>query len=294
MPNYFYTDANGRKQGPINDQSLQVLITQKEILPNTPLETESGHKGLAGQIPGLFPVGPPPVPVPPVGPSPFTATPPTSAPPPPPKELFCTNCGKPIAAQTTACMSCGAKPIGHKKFCRQCGVGMNSEQVVCIRCGAKIATGFSTVVENLSTTAIPKARQMAESVLSSSNMEKVKNLPRPTIIAGIAVAAVMGLFCLSWLFSSGSGPSTLVGEWQVEDKNVEYREQARITLFKDGTGIADNHEQFTWKVDSGRFYIVPPSDDTWRRELKSWRYKISRTTLTLTDDSGERVIYKKK
>jgi hypothetical protein len=53
MTNYFYTDTNGRKCGPIDDQQLKVWIAQRIITPQTPLETESGHKGLAGQIPGL-------------------------------------------------------------------------------------------------------------------------------------------------------------------------------------------------------------------------------------------------
>lgn len=54
MPNYFYTDANGRKQGPVNEQQLKELSARGIITPQTPVETESGrHKGVAGQIPGL-------------------------------------------------------------------------------------------------------------------------------------------------------------------------------------------------------------------------------------------------
>jgi len=53
MPNYFYIDANGQKHGLVNDQQLQALAAQGVITPNTPLETEGGHKGTAGQIPGL-------------------------------------------------------------------------------------------------------------------------------------------------------------------------------------------------------------------------------------------------
>jgi len=53
MPNYFYIDANGQKHGLVNDQQLQTLAAQGVITPNTPLETEGGHKGVAGQIPGL-------------------------------------------------------------------------------------------------------------------------------------------------------------------------------------------------------------------------------------------------
>ena len=52
MPYYFYTGADGQKQT-VNEQQLQGLINQGIILPTTPLETDSGHSGLAGQIPGL-------------------------------------------------------------------------------------------------------------------------------------------------------------------------------------------------------------------------------------------------
>jgi hypothetical protein len=54
--------------------------------------------------------------------------------------LFCTNCGSPVAEQAVACMSCGAAPIGHRRFCRYCGVALNAGQVVCVKCGAAINT----------------------------------------------------------------------------------------------------------------------------------------------------------
>lgn len=53
MSNYFYTDANGQKQGPINDQQLQILATQGIIKPESPLETEEGQQIVAGLISGL-------------------------------------------------------------------------------------------------------------------------------------------------------------------------------------------------------------------------------------------------
>jgi len=68
----------------------------------------------------------------------------------PTANLFCTNCGKPVAEHAIACMSCGAKPTGHKKFCRHCGVTLNPEQVVCIKCGAAIKTTFGGVANPLS------------------------------------------------------------------------------------------------------------------------------------------------
>jgi TM2 domain-containing membrane protein YozV len=62
----------------------------------------------------------------------------------PSTNVFCTNCGNPVSEHAVACMSCGAKPVGHKKFCRQCSVTLNPEQVVCVKCGAGIkATGAS-------------------------------------------------------------------------------------------------------------------------------------------------------
>ena len=52
MANFFYTDANGQKTQ-VTEQQLQALINQGIITPTTPLETDGGHTGLAGQIPCL-------------------------------------------------------------------------------------------------------------------------------------------------------------------------------------------------------------------------------------------------
>ena len=54
MANFFYFDANSNKNGPYNEQQLQSLAAQGIITPTTPLETDAGHKGTAGQIRGLF------------------------------------------------------------------------------------------------------------------------------------------------------------------------------------------------------------------------------------------------
>jgi len=132
MPNWFYTDANGMRQGLFDDQQLRELVAQGIITPDTPMETDTGHKGVAGQIPGLFPAAPPPF----VQPAQVTSPPSTN--------VFCTNCGNPVSEQAVACMSCGARPTGHKKFCRQCGVALNPEQVVCVKCGAAITTSGGT------------------------------------------------------------------------------------------------------------------------------------------------------
>jgi len=117
MANFFYFDTNGNKRGPYDHQQLKERVANGIIEPQTPMETDDGHKGLAGQLPGLFPATLPPTP---------SANP------------FCTNCGNSVDEKAVACMSCGARPTGHKKFCRQCGVGLNPEQVVCIKCGTAL------------------------------------------------------------------------------------------------------------------------------------------------------------
>ena len=55
MPNFYYTDTNGQKQGAISPSQLKELVAQGIITPDTLLETDNGHKGKAGQIKGLFP-----------------------------------------------------------------------------------------------------------------------------------------------------------------------------------------------------------------------------------------------
>ena len=55
MANFYYIDANGRKQGPRSFRQIQEMIPQGIITPTTPLETDTGHRGVAGQFPGLFP-----------------------------------------------------------------------------------------------------------------------------------------------------------------------------------------------------------------------------------------------
>ena len=54
MPNFFYFDENGYKYGPFDGRQLRELAVQGAVTPNTPMETDTGQKGTAGQIPGLF------------------------------------------------------------------------------------------------------------------------------------------------------------------------------------------------------------------------------------------------
>ena len=54
MPNFYVIDSSGQKHGAFTQEQLQEMAAKGKINPQTPLETEGGHKGTAGQIPGLF------------------------------------------------------------------------------------------------------------------------------------------------------------------------------------------------------------------------------------------------
>jgi hypothetical protein len=58
MANFFYYDTNGQKQGLFTSQEVKALAEQGIITPGTALESDSGHRGVASQIKGLFPVVP--------------------------------------------------------------------------------------------------------------------------------------------------------------------------------------------------------------------------------------------
>jgi hypothetical protein len=51
---YFYNDVNGKRQGQFNVQQLQVQVSQRVITPTTLMEMDTGQRGLAWQISGLF------------------------------------------------------------------------------------------------------------------------------------------------------------------------------------------------------------------------------------------------
>lgn len=53
MTSYFYFDSNGQKQGPVTEPQLKALAEQGVITPKTQIETDTGHKGFAEQIPWL-------------------------------------------------------------------------------------------------------------------------------------------------------------------------------------------------------------------------------------------------
>ena len=60
MANFYFTDADGMKQGPLTPPQLQALAKRGIIMPDTILTTDAGQQGKAGQIRGLFPIAPSP------------------------------------------------------------------------------------------------------------------------------------------------------------------------------------------------------------------------------------------
>lgn len=52
--------------------------------------------------------------------------------------MFCRSCGKEIAENAVACMSCGCDPKIGNKFCQNCGAETNANQIVCIKCGVAL------------------------------------------------------------------------------------------------------------------------------------------------------------
>lgn len=51
---YFYLDKNNKKQGPISEKYLRKLTATGIICRDTPLETDTGYKGTAEQIPNML------------------------------------------------------------------------------------------------------------------------------------------------------------------------------------------------------------------------------------------------
>jgi uncharacterized membrane protein YhaH (DUF805 family) len=127
MSNFFYFDQANQKQGPVNEQQLKELAAQGVIGPNTPLETDTGHKGTAGQIPGLFAAPPH---------QSYQQNPQYSQ---PPMNIFCSNCGQSVNARAVACPRCGVPPRAEKRFCTNCGAAIaNPKQVICLQCGTAL------------------------------------------------------------------------------------------------------------------------------------------------------------
>ena len=52
--------------------------------------------------------------------------------------MHCRTCGKEVAENAVACMSCGCDPRKGDKFCPNCGAEVSAAQVVCVKCGVAL------------------------------------------------------------------------------------------------------------------------------------------------------------
>jgi len=84
--------------------------------------------------------------------------------------------------------------------------------------------------------------------------------------------------------SSGKG-SAFPGKWSLVE-GPRRNNPEEMDLLKDGTGIVDG-VGIQWKVENGRFYLIHPLVSF------SSTYKVSGSTLTLTNDDDEVLIYRK-
>ena len=243
MANWHYYNGNREKMGPVTGRELKQLVQQGMVTPETFVEDPTGRTGLAKDVKGLK------FPDPTLAtPNPFTATPPVSenlstiavplpedhsipVPPPAPQQVFCTNCGNQVSEQAVACMSCGAKPTGHKKFCRHCGVALNPEQVICIQCKSEIGTDnlAATLMAGMKRALPPDAaaslmtgvNRMIPPNVAASLPEKIKKLPKPAIIAGVAVlTGCLFLFAIGNVWQRESIPTLTAVEQAEVDKFI--------------------------------------------------------------------------
>lgn len=83
--------------------------------------------------------------------------------------------------------------------------------------------------------------------------------------------------------------SPLVGNWVLEDGQDYVGVVEDYKLTKDGSGITDNRNVISWKIENGRFSFVYESNST-AYELD---YEISGDILTITFDDGRNFTYKK-
>jgi hypothetical protein len=183
---------------------------------------------------------------------------PQATPPPPAANVFCTNCGNAVAEQAVACMSCGCKPIGHKKFCRQCGVGLNPEQVVCVKCGsglsaptavknvqdgiAKSVISIKQVAGNMfartiasvkkppiatSTVTTPLASPQANQATPQSAAAPVAESKGSYMVTLIGIMAILVVGGIGWAVISGSNTFTAAEQAEIDRFVAEYGDDVK-------------------------------------------------------------------
>ena len=81
------------------------------------------------------------------------------------------------------------------------------------------------------------------------------------------------------------GSSALRGAWKCEGDSIRGFPD-KMELLGTGKAMIDGADYLTWTAESGYLYISHPLADTTK-----YKYKISRSKLTLTDDDGDTQTY---
>ena len=105
----------------------------------------------------------------------------------------------------------------------------------------------------------------------------------------VSIIAMLLLLGIMVTFVGCGEGSALVGKWEGEGYKVYGQEELAkdtIEFFKDGTVIFGS-KKLEWKISKDQLILSEYS------YVQTYNYKISGSTLTLTDDGGDEEIYKK-
>ena len=310
MSTTWYYYSKGQKHGPVSGGQLKGLAKNGKITPETVIETESGKIAQAGKVKGLT----------------FgeAASSDESA----PFRFPCPNCKntlqakKKLAGKTKSCPTCGepftvptavpAPPSETETY----GLSQVKPSPEPSPFTASLSEAVSKPVATPPETANPftdsmpvitmptdnpftatmsaASRAMPQSVpVPAADNEEYKSPSSPVpIFVGLGVLLLVLLVIGITVLNSSS---VLVGRWgdfdigggpgsSVTIGSIPFR----LELFKDGTGSADGRA-VTWKATGGRLYLTDSRTST----VGSWKYKTSGSRLTLFNDEGQSLIFKR-
>jgi len=107
-------------------------------------------------------------------------------------------------------------------------------------------------------------------------MLKFGEFGKVVLLSAMVLAAVGSAF--------GANPPALAGRWVLEEGGrAPGGFPGNMELLKDGSCIVDGRSR-TWKTESGRFYFMGD-------KAVAYNYKMTGSTLTLTNDDGKGVSY---
>lgn len=101
--------------------------------------------------------------------------------------MFCRNCGKEVAEQAVACMSCGLAPTNGNKFCWNCAAETNAAAIVCVKCGVP------TTKPGRAATAPRPAKPGAVQVVGEEQLVYPSDPPKDPVMMCVLSVLLVGL-----------------------------------------------------------------------------------------------------